>query len=573
MVMFWWHSAWAPGGLFWLDGGDFATAGFELGVPHATGFPLYVLLAKLAALLPLGSVAWRINLLSALAMAGAAWLWVRLWVGISQRDVWSDWPAMAVGLLVLGLAPGFQLWARTADVYALHGLLVMAMSLLVAASRRGAGRSVVLAFVVGLGLSNHAEIRLFSLALLGLGVISRLSRRGRTGGEGARFTWVMACGVALVLGLLPYLLLPLSAAGGAYHVWDSPIHGRFWAHVTGQSISQAFPGEFLSLSWPRLVHHGAVLAGQIWEDFGPLLLLTGVGAVEVWRRKRWLGVWLLLVVAIDVGYAVVVNPMGLRDRQNGVATDLVLVLLVALGAGSMMAWMLSARVPRARARVIGRWALAAMGVAAAFVWGRERVWSGWGQGAEDLAFEALQPAPSAALVLTSSEALAAGRLYWVGVGGLRPDLQVLNRHELSDSVLLARRSREGPFPLAPEGELAESDAMGLGTTDAVYRARIELLVEQALGAGHRVWWEGGSASDSQAFWARIALGYPLHEILIGPISRIPGVETIPGQPWEQSPVDPWEASWMAQWWGWTGTYYYQPTGRAGTSELPQGVGS
>ncbi|RLC93667.1 MAG: hypothetical protein DRI77_11675, partial [Chloroflexi bacterium] len=37
----------------------------RLGVAHPTGYPLYVLLGKLFTLLPLGNVAWRVNLASA----------------------------------------------------------------------------------------------------------------------------------------------------------------------------------------------------------------------------------------------------------------------------------------------------------------------------------------------------------------------------------------------------------------------------------------------------------------------------------------------------------------------------
>src|SRR5438093_4180433 len=59
------------------DGGELVTVGYVLGVAHPPGFPLYTLLAKLATLLPVGTVAWRVNLLSAVCAAAAAMLLCR----------------------------------------------------------------------------------------------------------------------------------------------------------------------------------------------------------------------------------------------------------------------------------------------------------------------------------------------------------------------------------------------------------------------------------------------------------------------------------------------------------------
>jgi hypothetical protein len=47
------------------DGGDLITAAYTLGIPHPTGYPLYVLLARLFTFLPWGGIAYRVNLMSA----------------------------------------------------------------------------------------------------------------------------------------------------------------------------------------------------------------------------------------------------------------------------------------------------------------------------------------------------------------------------------------------------------------------------------------------------------------------------------------------------------------------------
>ena len=74
-LLVWAGSVWlsAPG-LTWLDSSELAAAGVTLGVPHAPGHPLYIVLAHLASLVPIGSAAFRVALLSGAFAAAAAWM-------------------------------------------------------------------------------------------------------------------------------------------------------------------------------------------------------------------------------------------------------------------------------------------------------------------------------------------------------------------------------------------------------------------------------------------------------------------------------------------------------------------
>ena len=62
-----------PGG----DSGEFIVASQELGVAHPPGYPLYTLLGKIFTWLPVRTVAWRVNLLTAVLGAVAATLLAR----------------------------------------------------------------------------------------------------------------------------------------------------------------------------------------------------------------------------------------------------------------------------------------------------------------------------------------------------------------------------------------------------------------------------------------------------------------------------------------------------------------
>src|SRR5688572_250551 len=102
-------SAMAPG-LTWAngggDGGDLITAAATGGIAHPTGYPLYLLLARLFQLLPVGTLAFRTNLMSAVVTALAAGL-VYLIVSayVSKTKSLPSWPAGLGAGFAFGLAP------------------------------------------------------------------------------------------------------------------------------------------------------------------------------------------------------------------------------------------------------------------------------------------------------------------------------------------------------------------------------------------------------------------------------------------------------------------------------------
>jgi len=56
------------------DSGELTAAAFSIGIPHNSGYPLYVLLGKLFCLIPLGSIGFRVNLMSCFFGAGTVCL-------------------------------------------------------------------------------------------------------------------------------------------------------------------------------------------------------------------------------------------------------------------------------------------------------------------------------------------------------------------------------------------------------------------------------------------------------------------------------------------------------------------
>jgi hypothetical protein len=109
------------------DGGELITASFTLGVPHPPGYPTYVVLGKLVSLLPLGTVAFRYNLFSAVCAALAA--------GLLFAAIRAHWDGRVRPVTAIAAALAFAwlplVWSQAvvAEVYALNLLFVAAFLL------------------------------------------------------------------------------------------------------------------------------------------------------------------------------------------------------------------------------------------------------------------------------------------------------------------------------------------------------------------------------------------------------------------------------------------------------------
>ena len=59
---------------YFLDSAELAIGAATLGIVHAPGYPLYLMVAHLFTYLPIGDIGYRVNLMSALCLAGTATL-------------------------------------------------------------------------------------------------------------------------------------------------------------------------------------------------------------------------------------------------------------------------------------------------------------------------------------------------------------------------------------------------------------------------------------------------------------------------------------------------------------------
>jgi len=152
VLAFWLYFRSLAPGLLSYDFAEFQYLPAKLGLPHPNGFPFYMLLGWLWSKLPLGGLAFRMNLLSAV-LGGAATATFAL---LLERLTKQDWPALA-GSFFLAFLPAFHFYSAGAERYTLLIFLLLASFLSsLCWSRSGRVKHLALgSLAMGLALATH----------------------------------------------------------------------------------------------------------------------------------------------------------------------------------------------------------------------------------------------------------------------------------------------------------------------------------------------------------------------------------------------------------------------------------
>ncbi len=274
----------------------------QLGIAHPTGYPLYLLLAKLFTFIPISSVAWRVNLASAVFALAALTI---IYLIILQLDG-QPIPAL-LGAVAIGLTPTFWSQAIEAEVYALHALIVAVALwfILEIGSLRfwrleiGDVRlTIILAAVISLGLTNH----LTTLFLIPAAVLATLFALHKYGSPKTVYRllitdyWLLPkLLLAAVIPLVLYAYLPLRWAAVNE---DRMGFGRFVDWVIGGR----FQGALQWSAWRNDLTRYEVVGRLFLDNWGTInLILAAAGLVYLFRR-RWRTAVLLLLTWLSFSF-------------------------------------------------------------------------------------------------------------------------------------------------------------------------------------------------------------------------------------------------------------------------------
>jgi len=308
------------------DSGELVTAVQILGIPHPTAYPLYVLLGKLWTLIvPFGSVTFRMSLFSATCAAATCIVLFRICSVLSMTLM-----ARYLSTFMFAFSPSFWSQANLPRVYALNALCLSLATLMAFTWARDKNERCLpwAFFFCGLGAANHTFM---AVAAIALGLFVCLLSPNLLWRKPAL---VLRSGLLCVLGLLPYLYLPLRSRMNPPLDWGNPetlngflnvlLRRDFWRRVWMQGPLDLLPigGDYF---------HG--LAQEfLW--IGVTLALVGILAA---RQRRWMLLFPGLLICLNF----------LTMALHGCREDLFIwhryyipsYFMIALLAGTGLSWL------------------------------------------------------------------------------------------------------------------------------------------------------------------------------------------------------------------------------------------
>jgi tetratricopeptide (TPR) repeat protein len=375
------------------DSGETVTAAFLLGIPHPPGHPLSVLLGKLSLWVPVGTAAFRINLLSSLIVILAATVlgtWCREYLSrLNPRydgsiSAWAGGIAFAA-LLCSPMVLENALSAK-GSVYILTLLWMVLILQSVHWEEPARARNVFqLFFFLGLAFATH-----WPSALLGgvYGLVWMFDGRYKNSK-----LWAYGA-LAFGFGLSVYLYLPIRSAQFPALDWGHPVTWDSFVWVVSRSaysewsqrsgawlsgvqtlwglgnvVLVSFPGAFLGLlglwgwrgrsarsGWgyglailvpvagiaifPRLLPESLFLVSNYWapfQGFWVFLSVMGlwtIGTYVAHERKTWVWVVLFALAASAVLWWPKVS--SLDQSRHFMSRDLGVNLLQGLPKGAVI---------------------------------------------------------------------------------------------------------------------------------------------------------------------------------------------------------------------------------------------
>lgn len=283
------------------DNPDIVTAAATLGIAHPPGYPLFTILGNLFSKIPLGSIPFRINLMSALFSAATIFFIYLIILKITKKL----WPAL-IGAAILAFSYYYFAQSLYADLLSLNNLLIAIIVYVLLLWREKQKQPIRLrsglsrvpiegqkylylaAFLFGLAFSHH-QISFFLFPAF-LYLLLATDKKIFT-------SWELPKLIGLfIIGLLPWLYLPIRASQQPAYIWGNPttFKGFFEMIARKEYSRQSF--QFVSVFAFRIFDWLKIILKQF---VGLGLILGLIGIVKIKDKDRVLFIFLLLCVLLS----------------------------------------------------------------------------------------------------------------------------------------------------------------------------------------------------------------------------------------------------------------------------------
>lgn len=254
------------------DSVEFVIGAYKLTIVHPSGYPLYLILGKLFTFIPIGDIAYRVNLMS--AFFGALTCSIILLI---LSELTKSLSISFISTLTLTFSFTFSYLSTIAEVYTFSALFVsILVYILLQWGKSGEKKLLFLfSFVLGLSLTNHLTILLFFPSFL----IYLFLTKSKTSLKPMDFAKII---LLFLLGLLPYIYIPIRSYLSSeiifwpgvkslkeFMLFVSGSHFKVW--LLNQNIKEFINSILKFISFLLIQFPG---------------LATIFGAIGFWRNKK-----------------------------------------------------------------------------------------------------------------------------------------------------------------------------------------------------------------------------------------------------------------------------------------------
>jgi tetratricopeptide (TPR) repeat protein len=318
--------------VLWGDGGFLIAASYSLGIPHPTGHPLFSILAKLSSFIPLGNIAFRMNIFGAFLNVFCFYFIYDLTLTIIRSSditlIQTDRTKRLISLFAaasFAVSPMILFQARAVETYPLNLFLSLSVIWLIikinsiepGEQRKESYLFYTSFFICGIAWGNHSLL-ILGLLLPVFAIFITSLKRGSFSADLIKALFFF------ILGLSIYFYLPVRAAANPVVNHGNPDnYQKFLWVVTGEQFREntfSVGGFFESLNLQSAIFAAKETFLTLYRNITLAWLALGLlGLYFVAKKSRAIGAFLFSAILIQI--AITIPPtvtIGRSLEERGI---------------------------------------------------------------------------------------------------------------------------------------------------------------------------------------------------------------------------------------------------------------
>jgi len=277
------------------DSGEFCACASILGIPHSPGYPLYCILGKVfVSAVPFGSIAFRVNLISAVFSALAVVIIYSLVLKLTKKN----YSAALVTSILFAFSQAFWRSAIQSEVFALNSFFVALLLYLLYLALSENKYFLLAVFIFGLGMGNHHTL-VFIVPVFLL-VLWKIAGTLRLRGYAAMV-------LLFLLGFSIYAYLPIRASKNPAFNWGNPVNLENFIRVVSRKDYGSFSltvGEKKKLDLPTFAKQIKRYAVNSSRQVTAAVFLLGLaGWLLFIKKEKYFGTAnLIMYLGAGIGF-------------------------------------------------------------------------------------------------------------------------------------------------------------------------------------------------------------------------------------------------------------------------------